>query len=435
MNMTSKNIPFFTLYFSTLLPVFSAFFEFPPIHIPFLILSLLSISSGCLSTTFKCHPIQILTLIAFAILISIQLITGRGFVILSAGGYVLLISTLFYHIFSAARVTSLFLLRHFKVYLSVLIVFLFLELFSVILGFQNALSQALPLNNYSGYRLGLPADLLHILLPNQSFSGLNSLYLGAQSASLLALISCIFCLVYYSHANYTSRSQVISIIVSVLLFLLTFNFTSFIAALCALVLFRILHSKQLLLISDLFILLPIMAFCTFIVSSGFLFDRILSADQSAINSINDLQRFSFFDSSSQLTDVSSRSFYIFMFMSPIYAFLSSTPLDALLGVGVRLSSQYYVSGDFGFFVDVVLKSGVVWSLFFLLFVLFPTIQLYRRPLSLTLPSGKLCTLSCLISVVLLVSTAHYPIALSNPACLTLFSFSLSTSYYSLKCHY
>ena len=102
-------------------------------------------------------------------------------------------------------------------------------------------------------------------------------------------------------------------------------------------------------------------------------------------------------------------------------------------MGFFLDGNEYVSGDFGFATDVLLKTGLVWSVIFVVAVVLlciPARRPHQRPTSeLDDIWANLRAINAVIAIGMLLSTIHYNQALANPGGIPLFGLHLALAAY------
>ena len=137
----------------------------------------------------------------------------------------------------------------------------------------------------------------------------------------------------------------------------------------------------------------------------------------------------------QVTGLSFFDYYVFQFLTPVTFWQSLDWIRKLLGVGVEffLDGNEYVSGDFGFATDVLLKTGLVWAVIFVVAVVLlciPARRAHQRPTSeLDDIWANLRAINAVIAIGMLLSTIHYNQALANPGGIPLFGLHLALAAY------
>ena len=433
--MKLRSLPFLYVLLSCLIPMVGAAMDLPTFHAPviLIILFLLMAMSAENNSSMKAHKSHLWMVSALMTILAVQVITGRGFVILAAGGYVIILTFFFYSIFtSSSSVTSLSLIRGISTIYKFLLICMLIETVVVILGGQPLLVQLFQSSNSPGYKSYNQADIPRMLGLFQDYGGINSILMGSQIAGMLSLFATIWFisinkLPTTSGKSYTSTRW---IFLSFLLLFITLNGTIVLLILIAVMLYLFkINQKHKLFYMVLFGLIAVAVFL--LIQNGMLFDRIFSS-----SAMVDLQ-----DEDVQLNEIMggqgnsmiAAQYYIAVFYLPIYYLFMLDLINLLIGIGgpTFLSEYSNVTGDFGFGTDVLLKSGLVWSIIFVLYLCFnclPRIKPVAR-----FDSRKTLSVigstNALISLLWLVSTVHYNQALSNVGGIALFAMHLSVVFY------
>lgn len=437
--MKFSNIPFFLVFLSSLLPIVGALFNLNVYHMAggFLMISLILLSIHSEFRKFLL-PIDICIKLVFFLLICIlviQVLTGRGFVILASGGYVIIFSFIFLGKFwyrtriSAVRIFFgvSFLYKYF-------IIGIFIEAIIVLLGWQPMLTRMLDPTDSSGYKNYNSADVLRFFGLMQNSGGLNSVLLGSQIAGMLSLFSTIWFMGINKIEINVSKAINSSLwtFLSLLALLITINGTVFLLLAAALMIYGLLIARI-----NKFIYFSIgsllFAGIYYLVSNGFIFQRILNNNLVNLQP-ETMERILAHGLGNIVDGMTTFEYYFFEFSIPIYLFISlQSWSDILFGVGAQYfrTTNDYLSGDFGFGA-ALLSSGLVWMtalVFTLCVICFSGI----RPATYEPNERKiwslLGSLNGLISLLFLFSTIHYIQAFSNPGGMMLFSLHLALTSY------
>lgn len=437
--MKIGSLSFGLVFMSALIPMVSSLVGVNGYHLPvFLALAALFINiiSNPHSFRFVLHRQLNWAIVLMFLLLIIQVITGRGFVILGAGGYIVILTLVFYNLIFIGNTTESLIVRWLNLIFKFFIVGLIVEILLIGFGKQQLLveifnsSMSSSGNRYKNYN---PADILRMFGLFQEVGGANSILLGSQIAGMLSLFSAVwFAFVKKNElAQRTTSYSSLWFFLSLAMLLATVNGMVFLMTILAIMVYLLfVRAKQraavLVSISLVLLLLYIL------ISQGYLFNRIFSADPAL--TAHQLQVYVPYGLDRELEGASVLDYYVFCFFNPVSLWLSVGWIDKLLGVGAPffLSKQVYITGDFGFATDVLLKSGLVWAIAFLVTVLvicFSALKLLATgPKELQLWAGLGAT-NALISLLWLFSTVHYNQAMQNPAGNALFALHLALVLY------
>lgn len=162
---------FILIIFAT--PIFGAIFKINPFHIPIFILFTYVCLKSASNATVKIPKGMQIYLLIFILLLTLQVITGRGFGILAAGGYVLVGTLLLFNILILNPPSTTTIIRWVSLLYQILLISIFLEYVLIFLGHQEILVEILNNPASSGYKNYNPSDLLHSI-------GLITNYGGAR---------------------------------------------------------------------------------------------------------------------------------------------------------------------------------------------------------------------------------------------------------------
>lgn len=433
-----SSLPFGLVFIAALIPMVGSLVDIYAYHLPAYlalgVLFLIVISDlNDLRVVFyrQLHWVMVL----MALLLMLQVLTGRGFVILGAGGYVLIFALLFYNLLLTGGASISTVVRGIGSLYKFLIVSLIVETLLIVFGLQPLLAEIFNSSNAPGYKTYNQADVLRMLGFFQDVGGPNSPLLGSQIAGMLSLFAVIwfFFIKKIEWVQRVTRYPGLWFFLSLAMLLVTVNGMVFLMVILAIMIDRFFIRKKhrvALLVSMSLLFIGLYS----LISQGYLFKRIFS-DELALTAYQ-LQMFAAYGLTQELKDVTVVGYYIFSFLSPVYLWLSAGWIDKLLGVGASffLNDQVYIAGDFGFAADVLLKSGLVWAVAFLVTVL--AICSFSLKLAVTgskelkLWSG-LGSINALISLLWLFSTVHYNQAMQNPGGIMIFALHLAVVMY---CH-
>ncbi len=377
-------------------------FEQGFLQIPFL--SSLSIFFFFNSKVRLSDPIIILHFRLFlfgSVILFLHQLLGKGFVIFQ-GGLNIILCTFFFYIWINSNSKYNIQYRFFVSLIKFLMFFLFLEFSVIILGFQSTLNWFFP-----GYKLYNPFDT-QFLFGLSNLSGANSLFLGSQIAGTISLVAI---LVFYESYRSIKKNNFFWLILSLFLFILTLNGTNFVL-LIILILF-------IFRISKIWVKVTLFSFCIlifyFIINNG-VFDRFFQEDPDSWVMKN--------------TGMTNLQYYLYAFLSPVIFFIQSNISVKLFGLGANqystLGKDLVFESDFGFFVSVILKNGLIWTFGFLFY--------FYKLFSLAGSSDyfNIRFVLKLSILMLLFSTFHYPQIFVNFSVTIFFSYILALYLVCLK---
>ena len=430
-------LPFWLALMSAMIPMIGSLAGINLYHLPaYLLLGVLLITKLA-RNDFRiifCRQLN-WAIILMPLLLTIQMVTGRGFVILGAGGYVFIFAIFFYDLFLAGNISIVIVIRRISLIYKFFITGLIFEVILIVFGQQPLLAAIFKSSDVLGYKAYNQADVLRMLGVFQDAGGLNSVLLGSQIAGMLSLFAVIW---FFFVMKSGAEKMVVShpglwLVLSLVMLLVTVNGTVFLMAAIAITIYLFFIKKQQRF--SMFVLIGLLFSCLgALVFQGYLFNRVFSNEIALTE--NQLQVFAQYGLVQELQGISVLGYYFFMFLNPIHIWLSVGWADKLLGVGAHffLSDQVFISGDFGFAVDVLLKSGLVWAVTFLTIVLvicsssLKLVTAGTKDLQLWFGVGSV---NALISLLWLFSTLHYGQALQNPGGIVLFALHLALVMY---CH-
>jgi len=437
--MKISSLPFGLACISALIPIVSSLVGVNGYHLPvYLVLVVLFLiaMSNPNSFRFVFHRQLNWAIALMALLLILQVFTGRGFVILGAGGYVLILALIFYNLLLIGKASTVLVMRWLSFLFKFFIVGLIVEIGLISFGQQPLLVEIFTssiVSNTTGYKNYNPADVLRMAGLFQNEGGPNSILLGSQIAGMLSL----FAVIWFAFVKKSELAQRITgypslwFVLSLAMLLATVNGMVFLVAILAIIIYRLfIREKQRVafLVSISLFLLVIYIF----ISQGYLFARIFSSEPAFTT--YQLQVYAPYGLDRELEGISTIDYYIFCFFNAVSLWLSAGWIDKLLGVGAPffLTDQVYITGDFGFATDVLLKSGLAWAATFLATVL----VICSSALKLMATGSKelqlwagLGATNALISILWLFSTIHYNQAMQNPGGNALFALHLALVLY------
>jgi len=433
-----SRVPFLIVFLSSLMPVAGSLLDTSMYHVPVgltVVALFISVTRPQNNINFVFHKkLPWVILVIFSVL-TIAWLTGRGFVILGAGGYVLICVSVYYHFF---RTESGMSVKTIVWWVSLLYKFfmtgMLIELFIIMAGHEAFLGQLFHSEAASGYKMYNHAYILRLLGLSPDEGGLNSILLGSQIAGMLSLFSTIW---FLGIRHFCSKGVQVNrnkfwIILSIGMLLVSMTGTVLVLILLAFIVYYFLIKAK-----HLILYLIVMGLCSIgvylLISHNILFGRIFT--QENILYAPGVQLLSSHGvTESEMGYYSMLDYYTFAFFNPVYIWLSLDWVNQAIGVGAQymLNSQTYIGGDFGFATDVLLKTGIVWAVVFVTSVLVICLPVLKNVVwgngDQRVWSGLAATFA-LISLLFLFSTFHYDQALGNPGGVALFALHLALTMY------
>lgn len=439
--MKVNSLPFSLVFLSSLMPMVGAFLDISVFHIPAaLVLGALALTPGATRNYFTANNIwinRVIVLLAF--LLIIQILTVRGFVILSTGGYVLTFAVAFYGLLlTETGIEPKTIVRGISLIYKFFIVCMIIELFITMLGGQSLLYELFYSEVVPGYKVNNGADIPRLLGLFQDAGGLNSVLLGSQIAGMLSLFATIwFMVIGKSRIKMVMKEPSrLWILLSFVMLLVTINGTVLLLFIVANIIYGLfINRKHRVLFFCIIGLLLVVLY--WLISTGYLFARIANdVDYIRLDpdTIESLSNSGFLFEAQNMTPL---DYYIFEFYTPIRLFMSADWADILIGVGAQYlrTTSNYQSGDFGFGASL-LASGLVWMAAFVAIVFAICIPALRVAASESNERQQLWavlgSVNGLITLLWLLSTVHYNQAFVNPGGSMLFGLHLALTMYCRK---
>lgn len=425
-----------------LFPGIGAFFNLNTYHLPifiggFILLTLCVIRSN--SFSFKVPKLLELPAIVFFIILIIHIFLDKGFGILSAGGYVLVMAVIFFSILDKQSPSIETIVKWISLLFQILIVGIGIELIIILIGKQSALTELFYSETTIHYKNYNPADLIHFMGLAPNSGGANSLLLGSQIAGMLCLFSTLwfFFLSRLLNNSYEKKGVILWLFISIIFLFATMNGTTALLTLLGFSIPYYLSKNNRYKIISLILLLIFFIFLIFLISQGFIFSRIFS-DEPVSFSREALDIFERTGLTPEIKDISVIDYYFFIFFRPIDLWLNSDFLSQIFGLGKEpfLNEDIYIGGDFGFGSEILLKTGLIWACMFSWAVLSICYSIYSLPHKLLKSSNAwlvLAKINALFSFLWLVSLIHYTPATQNAGGYSLFGLSLALVIYCKHC--
>jgi len=379
---------------------------------------------------------QIALIILMFGLMVVQVSTGRGFVVLIGGFYALAMSFVFHQMLKAGSGASLpTIVRTISLLNKFFLIGLVAEFIVIVAGGQIFLAEIFATTEALPYRLTAQADIPRMLGIFDRQGGLNSLLLGPQISGMLALFSIVWFIgIQRLNVQHSLEKRPrLWLGISVVMFLVCLNGTVAVLALLSILMYGLFVNRRILMpMSILFVVLLTVVYA--LIENDLLFGRIFSGGKAFVpqEHIEKVPEYL------QIQGADTLDFYIFAFTLPftIYNFIDW--VDILLGIGAQVASTQFVflGSDLGFFVDVVVKSGAVWAVLFVLAMLgicLPALHLPDRKAGEEVFRWRtLASINAFLCLLWLASTAHYNQALTNSGGVMVFALHLALVMYASR---
>lgn len=432
--MQISGLPFGLIFMAALIPMVSSIIGGNWYHLPAIIavvVVFLILMSDVKNLRVLFEKRLSCALFIMIILLAFQVVTGRGFVILAAGGYLLMFALFFYNLLLTGNVSITKIARELSFIYKFVIGGLIIETLLIFLGLQPLLVDIINSPGGTGYKNNNPADALRMIGLFQDAGGLNSIFLGSQIAGMLSL----FAVIWFSLLKKCNWEQRVTsnpnlwVYLSFIMLLITLNGMTLIMTILSVIINRLFIEKVHAVKTLILMSLTFLALCS-LVFQGYLLDRIFSSEVAVLNP-NMLASYGL---TQELYAISTFDYYIFMFINPLDVWLLEGEVSKLFGVGTQpfLDSKVFISGDFGFATDVLLKSGLLWSVVFLATVLsicLPALKVKLNGSNEQQLLSRLGSVNALISLLWLFSSGHYNQAMQNPGCQMFFALQLALVMY------
>jgi hypothetical protein len=374
------------------------------------------------------------TIIIFQLLLlAYQVLTEKGFVLLGAGVSLFFLVFIFGNFLVYGKPTPGSIIKGVSLLYAFLLFALVIEFFIVISGGQGFLAKALP--NYKTYN---PSEILKQF----GIGGLNSLAGGSQIAGVVSLFSFLwFATLYNDYARFRmigKTNLLILVISSFFIYIISMTGTTNVLLIIAVFMYVFFYLKSRKSKKNfIFFVTIIMFIAIFLVYNGVLFSRFTTfntitlpktAQQFIIN-----QNITLFDSYN--LDITSH--YFFYLMSPVFAWLNLDWFTKLVGVGINYNDYtVHLSGDNGFGIAILYKSGLLGALFVISGLLAacykPLLSVRRSTRGRVSLWSHLGVMFSINSFLFLFSTMHYFQAFDNAATYPIFALVIALSIYCYK---
>jgi len=432
------NLVFKLVLFCLFLPCFGAFFNVNIYHVPIFI----GVVAILLICTLKpnSRPILVpgnlqIALCVLMILLIIQILSGRGFGILSAGGYVILMSVILLGIMNYQAPNESTIIGWVSIIFQTLAIGVGIELIIILLGKQPVLTELFYSEVTTHYKNYNPADLIRFLGLAPDSGGPNSILLGSQVCGMLCLFSTLwFFYLYRLPTNsYNRKAAFYWLVASFILLLFTINGTvTLLAAFGFCLPYYFSKNKKQKLQALIFIFLLLITLFMMI-NQGIILNRVFSGEL-AIFSQETLSIFKKSGLEHDVKDISVFDFYILIFFRPVELWYHSDLFSQFFGAGnsLFLDENIYIGGDFGFGSEILLKTGLIWACAFTWIVLVTCLR------SLSLPPKTfgapplwvgLARINALMGFLWLISLIHYTPSTQNAGGYSLFALNLALVIY------
>jgi len=425
--MKIYNLPFFIVTLSSILPLIGASLNVNVYHIPFLI----SVAAICLviakkqEFVFRKNILTTRIVPVLFLIIVLQVATGRGFVTLAVGGYVIIFATIFYEFFSNGKLNApVILVRGISSIYKILLVGMLLELLVISMGFQHNLTSIFSATHSPGYKNYNSADVLRWFGVFKDIGGLNSILLGSQIAGMLSLFSTIW---FFSVSRLKwegiKQSRVKKwMYLSIFLYIVTTNGMNLLLLFIALAVYVWWVSKRKKL--HLFLLVAGFVILGFLIENGYLLSRVFNTNIVHLQAA-DIASAAKVGLLNEMAEMSTRGYYVLQFASPIIEWLKQDWVNKLIGVGKSffLNEENDIAGDFGFGIGM-LSAGMLWAVIFSSAVIIKCTQAIKitgKRWNKGQEWSALAMINAMITFLWLASTIHYNQAFANVGGMVIFA--------------
>lgn len=421
-----------------LLPGIGALFNLNTYHFPvfiggFILFCLYAIRSNSFSINIP-KSLEIPVLIFYIILI-IQILTDKGFGIVSAGGYVILMTVIIYGIIRKQMPDIETIVKWMGLLFQILIIGIGFELIIILMGKQSILTELFNSESIAYYKNYNPADLIHFMGLAKNSGGANSILLGSQIAGMLCLFSTLwFSLVlYFPNLSKNKKITKYWLFVSILFLLATINGTTALLSTLGFSVAYLLSKNKKQRVNAYFLILFVLIVFYILISQGFIFNRIFSKE-SVTFSQEALEIFNRSGLEERIKDIAVIDYYFFIFFRPIEIWLQSDLFSLIFGSGNNLfiDDENYIGGDFGFGSEVLLKTGLIWAFTFSWAVLsncFSIYSLQYRPVKSSNEWSALAKIFAILNLLWFTSLIHYTPATQNAGGYSLFGLTFALAIY------
>jgi hypothetical protein len=399
MNFSKHTSVIFVLVLSMLTPMAANIFSEKFItYIPSLVAATFLILASNKKTKLNIiFIVVLLTVFGYALF---QLISGRG---IGSGGILLIyFLVLFFttHLkkSSASQIMGIMFLINI-----VFVVTLYLELLIVLTGQQDVLINLFNSDVVTKYKWYNHADFIKYL-GFSNISGLNSIFLGSQSASMLAVLSTI----YFLLENKFNKRYKLFVVALILI-----PFTSTMTA-------NIVFTLLLLLLIYYF-------------SNNFLYRRRYIVTIILIFTLTFFSQSMFDLIVYKLGSAENIAIYMKAFINPIAGFLDLNLNDTIFGTGIHVKDSY--GNDFGF-LELLKQAGIfliALSLFIIVYIV-SKVRFFTKKRCSFLEYDlwrNIALINALFLLGWLLSLVHYTMAV-EPGVREIFAFNIAVCLVSIK---
>jgi len=436
--MKIGNIPFSIVFLSSLFPLLGALLNINIYHMPagLVFIAVVLVLTLNAQKKFLVNNNNLITFalsVLFVILV-IQFVTGRGFVTLATGGYVLIFTLVFFIFFSKGTGSSpMSIVRGIGFLYKFFLVTMLIETVFIMLGLQPQLYSIFSSSISPGYKGHNSADILRYFGLMQQSGGLNSILLGSQIAGMLSLFSTIWFIGIrkLKPNGLAINSSDAWIVISILVLLITINGTIFLLFSLACGVYFLYFSKMNRVNKLLMLGLFVMG-VYFLIVNELILSRVFNTRLVHLQP-DDIELSRKYGVLDEIEGLTTMGYYIFQFLSPIINWLTESWNNKLLGVGKQyfLNDIHFVAGDFGLGIGM-LSSGAIWISIFLFSVIgtcIPSLKKTNIKSNDIQIWSALGSINALITLLWLASTIHYNQAYANAGGMTFFALHFSVTIY------
>jgi len=362
-----------------------------------------------------------------------EVATGRGFVIMAAGGALFMIAFMYAEFLVSGRPTYKTVIKGISLLYMFLLFTLYFELTTILILGQDFVLQLLPI-----YRNYNPSEVL----ASFDIGGLNSILGGSQIAGMISLFCFLwFGILFRDYSNFRmigKKLLLLLIIASFIMYIICMTATTnllFIFAIGTYFLFYEKNNK--IKIQFLVVSIAVLVVASFLVYYGVLFSRFTTSQEFHLGN-SDKQfilnhNFTMFD----INEKGIIPIYVFIFLSPLLAWSTLDGWNMIFGLGKNTPEHFInLSGDNGFAFRVLLNTGVLGALLLLTGIYvacFKPIISARKLKKWQFNTWyRLAVIFSVNSLLFLFSTIHYYHAIANPGAYGMFALTLALSFYCFR---
>jgi hypothetical protein len=422
--MKISNIPLNLILLTALTPMVGFATDIFLFHFSFLILIFIT-SIILLTKNYKLkieYDLLFITFLVTIIVLALNVLISRGFIILALGGYVIFCSFLFQNIYFLDKKISIkTILIYFNFFYKFFLTFLLIEFFLILIGHQVLLASI-----FDGYKDYNSFDTLRLFSSKfDTIGGLNSIFLGSQLAGTISLLSFIwFSLAKKLNFFFFFKKFIFWKYLSLFFLISAMTATNFFLMIIFIFLIGFRNLKN---FSNKFLFAVILIFLFFLIfyliSNQLLYTRIFGA-HNANETPKMIEYFKSVNLSDMILNFSKLEYYFFVFSRNVVLWYEQGLIVKLIGVGNYLDpTKIYVGGEFAY-GSVLLFNGLLFTFFFTVLFFKFILNFFKSKFN-NQYEDKIFQYFSLVAILLFFSLVHYPQALVNSGIILFFAFHIS----------